>query len=247
MLTKISCAVAILLFFFLTAVVMAGPIQNSRLLPTDKVTVYDSGKKIGEFTREMPVPEGLSLSCVGKCAVKLEEMSLVAEDQSRFSISLKNKTMYLEVDDGVVYFGISSLATSIVFMTPAGAVSLNQLYLNVSSGTKMLEGYIKVSENSSEVGVIDGGNLQLLTNDGRELLKPGEKFILAQADIGGEIMDPAGTTDDSVRVGSGALFQNFTSGQIAFGTTVGIAGGASLLGAIVHDKDKSRDASPFLP
>lgn len=240
---KISVTVAILLSLFLAGSAMAGSIQNSRLLPTDKVIVYDAGKKVAEYTREMPVPEGLSLSCIGKCAVKLTDMSLVAEDKSTFSIGSKNRSTYLEVNNGVVYFGISSMSGPIVFMTPKGAVSVDQLFFNASSEAKMLEGYLKVSENSSEVGVIEGGNLQLLTNDGRELVKPGHRFILAQADLGGESTGDAGSTGQ----GGGGFFQNLTSGQLALGTAVGVAGVATTLGVILHDKDSSDDASPSRP
>ncbi len=238
---KLFPAATVLFVLFFSTAVFADYIKNSKLLPTNKIIVLEDGKKVAEYSKEMPVPEGLLLSCVGKCAAKLENISFVADDQSRFSINTKGKTTYLGVEHGVVYFGVSSMPGSIVFMTPKGAVSANQLIMNASMDNPILEGYIKVTENSSEVGVIDGGSMQLLTNDGQILLSPGDHFILAQADIGQEIADATPTTET---VTNGAL-GNLTTGQRAFGATVGIAGGAALGGAIFHDS--RREASPFRP
>lgn len=242
---KLFTAFTVFLLLFFSANAWAGSLQNSRLFPTEKVIVFEDGKKIAEYTKEMPVPEDLLMSCVGKCAVKLDDLGLLAEDQSRFSIGSNGKNKYLEVEHGVVYFGISSMHNSIDFITPKGSVSVNQLLLSASSNTSMLEGYIKVIEDTCEVGVIGGGSLQLLTSDGQILVKPGQHFILAQADIGGESPAPAAQTP--APGAQGGFLQNLTSGQLAFGTTAAIAGGASILGSVVHDKDSSREASPFRP
>jgi hypothetical protein len=239
----IFAVIPFLLILFFSATVIAGDGDTSRLVPTDKVSVYKDGKKIAEYTKEMPVPEKVLLSCNGKCGIKLDDISLVGEDQSRFLIDSKLNNRYLGVEEGIVYFGISIMPRKIVFMTPKGAVSVNQVFIDASSSSKMLEGYIKVNENFSEIGVIEGGSLQLLTNDGQQLIKPGQRFILAQADIGAEIPDEivVGTFNDP------GFPRNLSSGQLAFGTTVGIAGGVSSIGAILHDKDKSRPASPSQP
>jgi hypothetical protein len=240
--TTISATISFLMVVCFFTTVIAGEV--SRLVPTDKVTVFKDGEKIAEYTKEMPVPESVVLSCNGKCGIKLDDISIVGEDQSRFLIDSEKNNRYLGVEKGIVYFGISTMPRKIVFMTPKGAVSANQVFIEASSNNRMVEGYIKVSDDISEIGVIDGGSLQLLTNDGQQLLKPGERFILAQANIG------AGASDEVV-VGTfttqGGFFENLTSGQIALGTTVAIAGGVSSIGAILHDKDSSTPASPFQP
>ena len=253
---KTSVALAVLLSLVLAGSVLAGSVQNSRLLPTDKVVVYDAGRKVAEYTREMPVPKGLALSCIGKCAVKLADISLVAEDKSMFSIDSKNRSTYLGVNNGVVYFRISSMTGPIVFMTPKGAVSVNQLFFNASSGAKGLEGYLKVSENASEVGVIEGGNLQLLTKDGRELIKPGHRFILAQAiDVEGEDAIDAADADGTDVDASDAIdsddekkgfLRNLTGGQVALAAAGGVAAFA-IIDKVDDSSDDDASASPFRP
>ncbi len=240
----ICVSISLLLALFFTTTVSAGAGEVSRLVPTDKVTVFKDGKKVAEYTQEMPVPESAILSCKGKCGVKLDDISLVGEDQSRFLIDSEHNSRYLGVEKGTVYFGLSTMPRQIVFMTPKGSVSVNQVFIDASSNNRMLEGYIKVTEDFSEIGVIEGGSLQLLTDDGRQMIKPGQRFILAQADIGGETSGVFGGGTS----GSGAGFLgNLTSGQLAFGTTAIIAGGVSSMGAILHDKDKPDDASPSEP
>ncbi len=237
-------SISLLLAIFFSATVIAGAGEVSRLVPTDKVTVFKDGKKVAEYTQEMPVPESALLSCKGKCGVKLDDISLVGEDQSRFLIDSEHNNRYLGVEEGTVYFGISTMPRKIVFMTPKGSVSVNQVFIDASSNNNMLEGYIKVTEDFSEIGVIDGGSLQLLTDDGQQMIKPGQRFILAQADIGGETSGVFGGGTSGSQAG---FLGNLTSGQLAFGTTVAIAGGVSSLGATLHDKDKPSDASPSSP
>jgi hypothetical protein len=240
--TTISAAVSFLMVLCFFTTVIAGEV--SRLVPTDKVIVFKDGKKIAEYTKEMPVPESVILSCNGKCGIKLDDISIVGEDQSRFLIDSAQNNRYLGVEEGIVYFGISTMPRKIIFMTPKGAVSANQVFIEASSNNRMVEGYIKVSDDISEIGVIDGGSLQILTNDGHQLLKPGQRFILAQAEIGAE-------ASNEVVVGTfttqGGFFENLTNGQIAFGTTAAIVGGVSTIGAILHDKDSPRPASPSQP
>jgi hypothetical protein len=240
--TTICATVSFLMVLCFFTTVIAEEV--SRLVPTDKVTVFKDGKKIAEYTKEMPVPESVILSCNGKCGIKLDDISIVGEDQSRFLIDSAQNNRYLGVEEGLVYFGISTMPRKIVFMTPKGAVSANQVFIEASSNNRMVEGYIKVSDDISEIGVIDGGSLQLLTNDGQQLLKPGQRFILAQAEIGAE-------ASNEVVVGTfttqGGFFENLSSGQIEFGTTAAIAGGVSAIGAILHDKDSPSPASPSQP
>ncbi|MBS3756972.1 MAG: hypothetical protein KGY56_14845 [Desulfobacterales bacterium] len=165
----------------LSSPVLAGSMDNSRLIPAEKVSVYEQGKKVAEYTEEMPVPEGATLVATGKCAVKLDDVSFVAADQSRFAIDSSEDNKFLSVKQGTVYFGTAGTG-SLVFLTPRGAVSTEQVILNASSETRMVEGYVKVSEDSSEVGVIEGGAMVLATRDGQQTLKSGQSILLAQAD-----------------------------------------------------------------
>lgn len=157
--------------------------HSSRIIPTEKVTIYKNGKIVGEYTQEAPLPLGHLLSCSGKCGIKYNNLSLVAEDQSLFSIDTRSGKHYIHVEKGTLYFGLSSLPNSIFITTPKGAVSMNQLIVNASAGSQFVEGYIHVDAGSSEIGVIKGGSIKFVTENGQSIVKPGNRLILAMAQI----------------------------------------------------------------
>jgi hypothetical protein len=209
------------LWLIVSPAVFAADAPHSRLVPSDRVIVYQGGKKIAEYTQEMPVPEGTLLSCTGSCLVKLDDIAVVAEDQSQFGVDSHDNSRHLSVREGTVYFGISAMPRPIVFLTPQGAVSAGQVILNASSGTGMLEGYVRVNADTSEIGVIDGGRLHILTGDGQKILQPGQRFILAQADTGDSPSTPAGRRPER-RVG----------GSISRRDKAAIAAGATALAGV---------------
>jgi hypothetical protein len=228
--------------------VLAGDINNSKLLPSDKVMVFEDGKKTATYTREMPVPEGLDLKCEGKCAIKLDNMSLVAEDQSVFSIYHKNSSRVLDVKEGTVYFGASDQTNTLVFLTPKGAAVSEQIMINASSSSRLLEGYVKVTDETSEVGVIRNGSMTLATRDESRHIKSGQSLILAQANLGAGGGQGGGTAG-SANSGISGWWQSLsTTGKI--GTAIAGASGLGITAAGINaasDDNKTRDASPSTP
>lgn len=225
----------------LSAPVLAGSMDNSRLVPTEKVAVFEDGKKVAEYSEEMPVPEGALLVATGKCAVKLDDVSFVAMDQSRFAIDSNEDNRFLSVQKGTVHFGTAG-NDSLVFLTPRGAVSTEQVILNASSETRMVEGYVKVSEDSSEVGVIDGGSMVLATRDGQQTVKSGQSLLLAQA----EEQEQGQETGDQTPPPAGwwnSLSTAEKVGTVAIGA-VGVGGVAYI---IADDDDDDDEASPSSP
>ncbi|GAG49846.1 unnamed protein product, partial [marine sediment metagenome] len=59
----------------------------ARIIPTGKVSIIKDGKVIGEFSQEAPFPEGSLLRCEEKCAVKLDDVYMVAEPDTVFSVT----------------------------------------------------------------------------------------------------------------------------------------------------------------
>jgi len=235
---KTVIAVFLCLVFSVSA--FAGDIQNSRLIPEKKVIIYEDGKKIGEFTKEAPCPEDVFLSCQGKCGIKLNGLTLVAEDNSMFAIKNTSDSQYLKVKKGTLFFGLSEMQRPFVFVTSKGAISANRMLLNASTDKEMVKGYVKVSEQSTEVGVIEGGSLQMLTQKEDKLLQPGNKIILAQADMG----SGSGGSGSSSGL-TGALTTGEIAGfTIAGGAAIGVAG---LIGTALFDDDDDDDASPSSP
>jgi len=232
------------LTFMIAATGFATDMNSARILPEGKVIVSWDGKTIAEYTKEMPVPEGALLTCEGKCAVRMDDILLVAEDQSRFSVDIKNNQRILNVQKGTVYFGLSKMPRTVVFRSPDGIVSADQVFLNASADANMLEGYVMTSEKSSEVGVLSGGSLPLMTSGGVKVLKPGNRFLLAQANMGGA-PDSPDKKEGKRRV---AGYWNLSNGQIA-----GIAAGTVAVGGIAYaikrnnDSGSGHDGSPFKP
>ncbi len=234
--------------------VLAGDLSGARMFPEDKVTIYRDGVRIGAFTNESPCPEDVFLFCDGKCAVKLEDALLLAEDQSLFSISTTAQNRILNIKKGRVYFGLSSLPRHFVLLTPEGAVSAERAFLNASGGgRKMIEGYVDVSDRSSEVALTDGGSLSLRTRTGEQLLRPGNRMILlAQADPGGQSGqnkdngDDNGQVDEEEGQGRKGAFWLFSHGRLAAGGAAAVGLGY-LWGRANNGGHHQQPASPSRP
>lgn len=229
----------LLIALIFSANAFASDIKNSRLMPEGKVIVSRNGQAVAEYSKEMPVPAGAMLTCKGRCGVKLDDMLLVAEDQSRFSIDMKNNQRVLNVVEGTVYFGLSTIPRTIVFLTPDGAVSADRVLIHASANTKMLEGYVKAAAGASELGVLSGGTLPLMTNQGVKALKSGDRFIFAQSDMG-EGDDKGG---GALLEGSGGL----SDGQIAAIVAGSVVGGGVVFTIIENADDDDDDGSPSTP
>lgn len=156
-----------------------------RILPKGKVTLFHNNQKVGEFRSEAPLPENTFLSVQGECGVKLSHLYLVAMDQSLFSISTNNSSRKLFVQKGTVYFALSSTPYTLVFQTPNGVITTNEVMLKASSSNRLLKGYVYVEEGITRVGVLEGGAILVTVadNDKPQMVTVGHELRLAQADI----------------------------------------------------------------
>ena len=216
--------------------------NTSRLIPTDSVSIYQDGKVIGKYTREAPLPLGEVLACNGRCAIKSNTMTMVAEDGTVFSIDAGSGSRVITLMKGKIHFGISDLPESIVFVTPQGAISADQIFLNASSGTRMLEGYLAAGTESSEIGVIDGGSMKVRTYEGETLVRPGNRLLLAQADIG---TGTGGAGAGAGGAAEGGFLAGMSTGTMASLAAGGIVG-VTATGLIINDFTDS-DGSPSSP
>jgi hypothetical protein len=195
-----------------------------RIIPTGKVYMIKDGQTIGSYSSEAPLPENTLLKTEGDCAVKLPDLYLVAVDKSQFAISNADTSRELRVKEGTVYFALSKLPRALVFTTPDGFVTAQQVILNASTEKSILKGYVAVSEKGSEIGVIEGGSLLISTADGEKLVTAGNRILLAQATVGGGAAGGA--------VGTNALWM--------------APGFISLVGSATGD-DNTKPASPAAP
>lgn len=151
-----------------------------RIIPTGKVYMIKDGQTIGSYSSEAPLPENTLLKTQGDSAIKLPDLYLVAVDKSQFAISNADTSREWRVKEGTVYFALSKLPQALVFTTPEGFVTVQQVILNASTEKSTLKGYAAVSEKGSEIGVIEGGSLLISTADGDKLVKAGNRILLAQ-------------------------------------------------------------------
>ncbi len=178
---KIMIVFIILIF---TSTGFSAGMPVGRILPKGKVTLLHDNQKVGEFRSEAPLPEGTFLSVQGECGVKLSHLYLLALDQSLFSITTKNRSRTLFVQKGTVYFALSSTPYTLVFQTPDGVITTNEVMLKASSISRLLKGYVYVEEGITRVGVLEGGSMLVtVTDDKPQVVAAGQELRLAQADI----------------------------------------------------------------
>jgi ferric-dicitrate binding protein FerR (iron transport regulator) len=135
------------------------------------------------YTKEAPLPDGSVIATDGRCAVRLDDLYLVGEDQSLFSITTSGSQRNLFIKKGTVYFKTSSMQRSFSFITPDGPISVQRIQLNASAGDGALKGYVAVAENRSELGVAEGGSMMVSTDKGLMTIQSGKQIILSQADM----------------------------------------------------------------
>ena len=174
---------SLLLIVFLVGQSAAAWAGMDRIYPTGKAMLWRGDKKIGVYTREAPLPEGAIISTDGRCAIKLDDLYLVAEDQSIFSISTTGRQRNLFVKQGVLYFKTTAINHALSFITPNGQIDVQQIRINAGAGDASLKGYVSVTDKRSELGVAEGGAMDVLTDDGLMTIGAGKKIILAQADM----------------------------------------------------------------
>ena len=236
---KIMIVFTILVF---TSTGFSAGFSVGRILPKGKVTLFHGNQKVGEFRSEAPLPENTLLSVQGECGVKLNHLYLVALDQSLFSITTNNNSRTIFVQKGTVYFALSSTPYTLVFQTPDGVITTNDIMLKASSTNQLLKGYVYVEEGITRVGVLEGGSMIVtVTDDKPQLVAAGHELRLAQADIFKEEgkaekekpdeTDEPGKTDEAGKAGETAATGGMsTTTKVVLGV-IAIAGiGAAAAG-----------------
>jgi hypothetical protein len=225
---KIMIVFTILVF---TSTGFSAGLSLGRILPKGKVTLFHNNQKVGEFRSEAPLPEDTLLSVQGECGVKLSHLYLVAIDQSLFSITTSNSSRTLFVQKGTVYFALSSTPYTLVFQTPDGVITTNDVMLKASSTNRLLKGYVYVEEGITRVGVLEGGSMLVtVTDDKPQLVAAGHELRLAQADIFKEEKDEEGkaeegATEEVTEEGAPEEVTVEESGGMPTGAKIGIAAG----------------------
>jgi hypothetical protein len=66
---------------------------------------------------------------------------------------------------------------SLVFVTPGGVVTAQQLILNAAADGGLLKGYVAVTGDSAEIGVFEGGSVLVSTVSGETTIQSGNNLL----------------------------------------------------------------------
>jgi hypothetical protein len=137
----------------------------------------------------------------------------------------------LLVQEGTVYFSVTESSRPIQFNTPGGVVTTRETSLTGSE----LKGYVRVSGNETEIGVIEGGTMRVETSSGEMAIVPGKQITITLA-------EPATSVSGAGGEGGSSLVTDIALGVA--GTAVIVGGGYALSQV---DWGSSSDGSPSSP
>ncbi len=200
--------VVFLSFAMVTAGFSAGS-NSGRVIPMGKVSIIEDGKVVGEFNEETPLPEGSLLRCEAKCAVRLDDVYMVAEPGTVFSVTPTADSHELYIQEGTIYYSLSESSRPLQFSSPAGGATTGDLTMTESE----LNGYVHATGNTTEIGVIGGGTMMLRTASGEMAVTPGNAVTI-------ENNDPEAAGAVPLEEGGGGLSR---------GQKIGIGAAAALL------------------
>lgn len=222
----IAATLFTMLLFLSTQALGAG-----RLLPNGQVKVYRGDQLISVLSEEAPLPEGVLLAPEGPCGLRMDNLYLVADDGSRFSIAGGEGGRELLIREGTLYFAMSGATGPLAFHTPDGVVTTQRMILNAATGGGLLKGYVDAAPDGTRMGVLEGGSLVILTADGEKTIESGKQITLAQANLfDGDSSSGAGAEDNGAEgvPGSHDYVENQVAGATVATLTVsdvdGIAG-----------------------
>ena len=217
---EINVIVLILTAFMVNPGVVVGA-NSDRIYPTIKVTIYDGDKKVGAYTKEAPFPVGSTISTSGRCAVKLGDLFFVGEDQSVFSSNTSGRQRNLFLREGIIYFKTSRMRQPFTLITPDGHITVQRIRLDAALYDHSIKGYLAVTKDQSELGIVEGGSMDVLTDNGQVTIKPGNSIFLSQAemDIGAPPTEEQPTEEEPQKPKTG-----WTGTQIALATLGALAG-----------------------
>jgi hypothetical protein len=180
----------VVLAFMWSGVTFAYPI--ARIIPYGKVNVYQDGELLQVLQEEAPLPEGASLHIEGKCAVRMNDLYFVVQDGGQFSTQTGGGINQVTIENGTFYFAAIESTAPVAFNTPSGTIRTDQVALAASDESAFLRGYVNVSQDTTQMGVLGGGTLTVATAKGLQSITTGEQLTL----LAKPVSVSAGTADD---------------------------------------------------
>lgn len=244
--TLILKVLVVFMSIAMTTVGFSARTNSARVIPTGKVSIIKDGKVVGEFSKEAPLPEGSMLRCEDKCALKLDDTYMVVDPGTEFSVTPAAGHTELHVKEGTVYYRMNESSSPLQIDTPNGEAATGDLIMTDNE----VRGYVRVSGNETEIGVIGGGTMMMETASGEMAVAPGNAITIAA--VGSETSGAAADEAAAAKTGGLTRNQKFAvgAGSVAVLTAGGIAlasgsGGSGGSGGGGDDDDD--DGSPSSP
>ncbi len=210
---------------------------SARIIPTGTVSIIEDGQVVGQFSQETPLPEGALLRCEDKCAVKLNDTYMMVDAGTEFSITPAADSTGLFVKTGTVYYSINESSNPLQIDTPNGEATTGDLTMTDDE----LRGYVRVSGNETEIGVIGGGTMMMETASGEMAVTSGNAVTIAsigEGSAGASGGDTGGLTRNQ-KIGIGAA----TAALLITGGILLSSSGSSSSSS----RSKDDDGSPAAP
>jgi hypothetical protein len=142
------------------------------------ISVFKNGVLANKLSGQNPIEDGSLLACDGKCMLKSQGISIVAEDKSQIAVSNEADTFKLYVKEGSVDYVINNNTRKIAFYTPQGTYTVAEVVFN-ASGPSVVKGKVEVSEDGSTEISVTEGRMVFATADGMKAVDANQKIILA--------------------------------------------------------------------
>ena len=220
-------------FVVLLSLLMTTAAFSARITPSGKVVMMKDGNVIGEFSNEAPLPEGVLLKCEGKCSIMLDDVYMVVDPGTVFSVQPMADRHEVFVQEGTVYFSVTESSRPMQFDTPGGVVTTRETSLTGSE----LKGYVRVSGQETEIGVIQGGTMRVETASGEMVIASGNQITITVA-------ESATAASGAGAAGGSTLVTDIALGVV--GAAI-IVGGIYGLHKVVQNGGPGGDGSPSSP
>jgi hypothetical protein len=242
--TLILKVLVVFMSIAMTTVGFSARTNLARVIPMGKVSIIKDGKVVGEFSKEAPLPEGSMLRCEDKCALKLDDKYMVVDPGTEFSVTPAAGHTELYVKEGTVYYAMNESSSPLQIDTPNGEAATGDLTMTDPE----VRGYVRVSGNETEIGVIEGGTMMMETESGEMAVTSGNAITTTAvgSETSGASADRAAATktggltrNQKFAVGAGSVAV-LTAGGIALASGSGGSGGSGGGG----DDDDGSPSSP---
>ncbi len=144
----------------------------------------DKGQITTKLSGQNPVEDGALLVCDGKCMLKSQGISIVAEPGSKIAVTNESDIFKLYVQEGTVNYIINSNARKIAFYTPNDTYMVAEIVFN-AAGSSSVKGFVVVDKEGKTEITVTEGRLVFATADGMKTVDANQKIVLAQGNVQG--------------------------------------------------------------